>query len=374
VRAVRILVLLDRYPVLSETFVVNELRALAAAGHDVTVEALDRGEGADPGLPVRYRDEDSRNARGRSRRALLARHPLRCAVDLAARRRWRKEEWPRPLAELAPAFDRAREADLLYCHFAAGAALDTVRLARLTGRPYALTAHAFDIWSHPRNLAEKLRGAAVVATGCAYNARHLASLGVEADVIVMGVDPERFRRTAPLPGGRTVLAVGRLVEKKGFEDLARAAALVDARVRIVGDGPLRDRIAAAGPVEMLGALAPDRVREELEAADLLAMPSVIAPDGDRDSMPVVVKEAMAMERLVVATGVAGLPECVRPPWGRLVAPHDPSALAAAIDASLALGPAERAAAGEAGRAWVLQHADVRRETARLVARLGALAD
>jgi glycosyltransferase involved in cell wall biosynthesis len=82
-------------------------------------------------------------------------------------------------------------------------------------------------------------------------------------------------------------------------------------------------------------------------------------------MPVVVKEAMAMELMVVATTAVGLPECVREPWGRLVAPGDPEALRAALEEVLALSPDERACAGAAGRVWVLENADVHRETARL---------
>ena len=186
----------------------------------------------------------------------------------------------------------------------------------------------------------------------------------------MGVDGERFRRGAPLPGGRTVLGIGRLVAKKGFGDLARAAEGLDARVRVVGEGPLRGSL---GGLELVGAVAPDAVRAELERADVLAMPCVVAPDGDRDSMPVVVKEAMAMELMVVATDEVGLPECVRAPWGRLVAPGDPDALRAALDELLALGPRERAAAGAAGRAWVLEHADVQRETQRLAELIAAVA-
>ncbi|MDP9383707.1 MAG: glycosyltransferase, partial [Actinomycetota bacterium] len=103
----------------------------------------------------------------------------------------------------------------------------------------------------------------------------------------------------------------------------------------------------------------------LETAAVLAAPCVIAAGGDRDSMPVVVKEALAMEVPVVASDEAGLPEIVRPPFGRLVAPGDPAALAAALAEVLALAPEERAALGRAGRAHVLEHADVRAETARL---------
>jgi glycosyltransferase involved in cell wall biosynthesis len=123
-------------------------------------------------------------------------------------------------------------------------------------------------------------------------------------------------------------------------------------------------------VRFAGAVEPDAVRDLLEQADVLAMPCVVAADGDRDSMPVVVKEALALELPVVATDEVGLPELVAPPWGRLVPPHDPEALAAALDEMLACSAAERAAAGRAGRAHVIEHCNVDHETARLAALLG----
>jgi glycosyltransferase involved in cell wall biosynthesis len=87
-------------------------------------------------------------------------------------------------------------------------------------------------------------------------------------------------------------------------------------------------------------------------------------------MPVVVKEAMAMGLLVVASDEVGLPECVLAPWGFLAAPGDPEALAGALRAALALGPRARTEAGEAARAWVLTHADIDRETAAMAAVIG----
>jgi glycosyltransferase involved in cell wall biosynthesis len=86
----------------------------------------------------------------------------------------------------------------------------------------------------------------------------------------------------------------------------------------------------------------------LETADVLAVPSVVARDGDRDTMPVVAKEALALEVPVVGSALGGLPELLRPPHGRLVAPGDPAALATALAAVLGAPPAERAAAGAAG--------------------------
>ena len=379
----RLLFVLDQWPELSETFVVNELEALRRQGHEVRVQAVRTAPHPNPEAP---RDVDvALLGRGSLRDLLwlLARHPRECAADLAARRRRRRDEWVRPLRALAGPARRIEEGgdEHLHAHFAAGAALDAMRLSALTGRPYSVTAHAYDIFALPRNLSEKLERAAAVFSGCDYNVVRLRALAPAANVheVVMGVDAGTFERAGPLPQGRAVLAVGRLVEKKGFDVLVDAAALLeDVSVQIVGDGPLRDelarRVAASGaPVELLGSRPPAGVLAAMAQADVLAMPCVVARDGDRDSMPVVVKEAMAMGVLVVASDEVGLPECVLAPWGYLHPPGDAEALAAALRAALALTAGERRAAGEAARAWVREHADVDRETARMAAVITTLA-
>ncbi|MEA2481187.1 MAG: hypothetical protein QOJ07_3109, partial [Thermoleophilaceae bacterium] len=285
----------------------------------------------------------------------------------------------RPLRALALRAARLRAARVqhLHVHFAAGAALDGLRLARLLGIPWSVTAHAYDIFVSPANLREKLEAAAFATTGCDYNVRELRRVAPTALIerVVMGVDPERFRRTRPYPGGRHVVGVGRLVEKKGFGDLVAALALVpDAQLTLVGEGPLRGALEAAAReagvaarVTFAGRRSPAEIRALLESADALAMPCVVAADGDRDSMPVVVKEALAMEVPVVATDEVGLPELVRPEFGRLAPPGDPAALAAALREPLDQPADERAAMGRAGREHVKRECDVRRESARVSA-------
>jgi colanic acid/amylovoran biosynthesis glycosyltransferase len=373
---VRLAVLVDRWPELSETFVAHEVEALAELGHDVRVEALDRARHPNPGapaVPVAFAADESRAAR---RRALLGLPPARVGRDLAAARRWRREEAVRGVAALAPAATRLRRAGVehLHAHFAATSGLHALRLGALLGVPYSVTAHAYDIYATPANLEEKLRRAAFATSGCAYSVDELRRRAgpehaARMHEIVMGIRPDRLRRTTPYPGGRALLAVGRLVEKKGFGVLLDALdSLDDATLTIVGGGPLEGELrAAADParVTFTGPLAPAAVRAELERADLLVVPSVIAADGDRDSMPVVAKEAMAMEIPVVASDLAGLPELVGPEAGRLVAPGDAVALASAIAELLALPGERRAAMGRAGRAHVERHADVRTEAVRL---------
>jgi hypothetical protein len=92
---------------------------------------------------------------------LVARHPLRCVRDLAGWLRWRREEFVRPLGRLAPVARRVLDEgdDHVHAHFAAGAALDAMRVSRLTGVPCSVTTHGYDLYLDRRNLREKLERA-----------------------------------------------------------------------------------------------------------------------------------------------------------------------------------------------------------------------
>src|SRR5207253_2730180 len=146
-------------------------------------------------------------------------------------------------------------------HFAAGAALDAMRVARLLGLPYSVATHGYDIFQTPTNLVEKHARAAFSVTPSTYSLEHLRLIlpptaGERLHRIVVGVDPVQFKRVPPYPGGRTVIAVARLIDKKGIAFLVEAAHAVHDRggmldhVVIVGDGPLRGVLAHR--VEQLG--------------------------------------------------------------------------------------------------------------------------
>jgi colanic acid/amylovoran biosynthesis glycosyltransferase len=374
-----VLVMADCYARNTETFVANEVRELSRVGESVRVESIGRPErqlaGAAAFGPVSYVEDEGALSRIGSLLWLLARHPLRALADFIRRRTWDpRDRISLPaLALVARRLARGGERHI-HVHFATASSVSARRLARIRKIPYSVTAHGFDIWVDPRDLTEKLSPAAFVTSGCEYNVSHLRELvGSEAAArvheVVMGVDPSAFRRSSPYPGGGTVVAVGRLVEKKGFAFLIEAAAEIDAgrleRVQIAGDGPLRAELeqlakshGLANRIEFLGSMGPDGIRKLLEASDLLVMPCVVAADGDRDSMPVVVKEAMAMEIPIVATDEVGLPEAIGPDRGRLAHPADSGSLAAAIEEVLGLPAQERAALGRAGREWVLRNATV----------------
>jgi glycosyltransferase involved in cell wall biosynthesis len=218
---------------------------------------------------------------------------------------------------------------------------------RFTGRPYSVVLHAFDLHSaHRRDRfsAVPLRDAAQVFTISECDRDLVArQWGISAEVLRMGVSDEWFA-TPPLPvhdrAPLSVVAVGSLVAKKGHDVLIDAVA----RTRepwvldIIGEGPerraLEQRIAAAGlsgRARLLGLRPEAEVRDRLRRASVAALACVVAPDGDRDGIPVALMEAMACGTPVVSTRVGAIAELVGDA-GVLVPAGDASALACALDA------------------------------------------
>ena len=197
-----------------------------------------------------------------------------------------------------------------------------------------------------------------------FNLHHLRESYPDAAANILriynGLDLDSFRYQAPRERVSLVLAVGRLVEKKGFIDLVDACAELsrlgcDFKCRIIGEGELegvlRTRIESQGigsVVELAGARPQTEVIELTRQAATLAAPCVVAPDGNRDGLPTVLLEAMALGTPCVSTDVTGIPEVIRNGETGLVVPQrDPQALAQALrrlfdDVSMRLRLAERA--------------------------------
>src|SRR5947208_1700511 len=220
----------------------------------------------------------------------------------------------------------------------------------LTGLPYSLGTHAKDLYhSPPALLRKKLAAARVVFTCTRYNVSHLQRLSAGAGAfrvrqVYHGTTLERFTFG---PCGRSeppvVLAVARLVEKKGLEDLIEASALlrdrgVRFRCHIVGHGELRKpltqlihRLDLHQLVTLQGAADQDEVISWYRRATVLALPCRVASDGDRDGIPNVLIEAAACGLPIISTPVCGIPELVTDRVsGLLVSPQNPVALARAI--------------------------------------------
>ena len=344
------------YPRFSETFIVSELLALEAAGTAVDVVSLR------PPADGRFHES---LAQVRASVTYLPHAGLRAADAWAALRSGAAElpGLPACLPELlaAPVGDAVQAVELarlvrirglvhLHAHF--GSLATTV--ARLAGLladvPYSFTAHAKDIFHEsvdPADLRRKLADASVAVTVSDFNLRHLrTTYGEDAARVVRvynGLDLERFAYRPADDRPPVVAAVGRLVEKKGFDDLLEAVAVLvrsgrRISVDLVGTGPLegalRAKVAHLGlqdVVRMPGPLPQWQVREVVQRAAVFAAPCVVGRDGNRDGLPTVLLEAMALGTPCVATPVTGIPEVVRDgETGLLVPEHDPAALAGAL--------------------------------------------
>src|SRR5699024_3724193 len=185
-----------------------------------------------------------------------------------------------------------------------------------------------------------------VVTISKYNVGHLLGLGVSPEqvhLVYNGLDLHAFapaRRANRSTGTVRVVAVGRLIEKKGFEDLIDACHLLHTAGRpvqcdIIGAGErgeaLADRIHRLGltdVVHLRGPMPQEQVRTVVADADVLAAPCVVGSDGNTDGLPTVVLEAMALGTPCVTTDVTGLVEVIdHERTGLLVPQRDPAALA-----------------------------------------------
>ncbi len=254
--------------------------------------------------------------------------------------------------------------------------------AHLSGISFSFGAHAHDIYPPDGALREKMAAAHFVRTISDANRRYLAALVPEsADKIIkipIGVPFPRARRTARAgqPPYR-LLAIGRLVPKKGFPILITAChhlakGGVNFHLILAGAGAQRrhllgliGRYGLSGRVTLAGFVSHPEIAELLSQADLLIVPSRVDPSGDRDGIPTVILEALLHEVPVVATDVSGIPEVIRPgETGWLTPPGDPEALARDILAALA-DPTEAGRRAQRGRQLVQQQFDSQKNYARL---------
>jgi glycosyltransferase involved in cell wall biosynthesis len=376
---------LKGYPRLSETFIAQEILALEQRGLKILIISLrhptDRTthpvhqliRSAVLYLPEYLCQEPRRVWRGwlRSRRHSGYR---------AARGAWladlRRDPTPNRVRRFGQALVLAAElpenVNHLHAHFLHTPASVARYAALITGLSWTVSAHAKDIWTIPVwEKRTKLAEARWVVTCTEAGQTHLSSLTPRRNAVALcyhGLDVERFPAAPPRSNGRDgsdpehpviLLSVGRLVTKKGYEDLLAALTLLppelEWRFIHIGGGTLRDaliqtagRLGLSHKIEWRGALAQPDVLAAYREADLFVLASKVVKDGDRDGLPNVLVEAQSQRLACVSTDVSGIPELIEQEvTGLLVPPGDPSALAQAMSA-LIRDPARRAALGAAG--------------------------
>jgi glycosyltransferase involved in cell wall biosynthesis len=386
----RVAFVLKGYPRLSETFIAQEIAALERRGLEILIVSLRR-----PTEARRHPVHGEIRARVLYLPEYLLAEPLRVLrAWLTVRRRssyrevfslWLKDLRRDPTSNRVRRFGQALvlAAELpagvarLHAHFLHTPASVARYCAGLLGLPWTASAHAKDIWTTPEwEKREKLAACEWLVTCTRANREHLASLAPpgKVELVYHGVDLEKFQsNSAPVRArdGKNpadpvvILSVGRLVEKKGtdllLQALARVAPGLHWRFVHAGGGPLKKKMARlagklgiASRVQWRGALAQQELLSEYRNADLFALASRIAADGDRDGLPNVLAEAQSQALACVATRVSAIPELVRDgDTGLLVDEGDVAGLARALEGLIA-NPARRRALGQAARARVTE--------------------
>jgi glycosyltransferase involved in cell wall biosynthesis len=259
---------------------------------------------------------------------------------------------------------------------------------------FSFTGHAVDLFAQRTMLYQKLRRALFVPCISlwhrAFYQRIVGRSGSDLPIVRCGVDLEEFSPAATAGAAGAVcrvVAVGRLVPKKGFDLLIEAVGMLvreglDLRCRILGEGPematlrrLRIEHGVARQVELQGAASNAAVRRELADADLFVLPCRVDASGDRDGIPVALVEAMACGVCAVSGDLVTIRELIdHDRSGVLVRPGSAAQLAGALR-RLIQDPQRRAELARAGRRRVEEEFSLQHNLDRLAAVLArALGD
>ena len=311
----RIAVVVSGFPRLSETFAVNELLALAQRDALAAIFATKPGDGTQAQL-------------GSER---LLKFLTVLPNDTADRQ----------AAEVVNAL-KNRNVKAVHGYFAHQPAEVAWRAAERLQLPSGFSVHAKDARKISNSeLAIRAKRAACVVACNSDVASIIRKTGARVHLMPHGVDLNRFN-VSPPPRGRgfQVLAVGRLVEKKGFRFLIEAVSRLKFafQLRIIGEGPEQERLAQmisayqlSDRVTLCGPRTHDQLPEEYSRAHVVAVPSIVDKAGDRDGLPNVVLEAMASGRAVVASDAGAIGSAVRDnETGLLLPAGDPLSLAFAL--------------------------------------------
>ncbi len=278
---------------------------------------------------------------------------------------------------------RAQELGIehLHVHFATDSAFVAMLVRELGGPSYSITAHAKDIYRstvHPGLLSRFVEHSAFTVTVCDANVRHMQDLLTgEASSRVRrlynGIDLEQFVHSTRDRVDDHVLMVGRLVPKKGIDVLLEALVLLrdsgrQVRTTIVGTGEDGEKLRAMateldldGQVTFTGPLDQGAVRELMLEATVFCLPCIVGEDGNRDALPTVLLEALAVGLPCISTPVTGVPEILLDgQTGRIVPEHDAKRTAEAI-AELLDDAALRSTFAERGLAHARREFDARKQ-------------
>ncbi|MEB3165290.1 MAG: glycosyltransferase [Cyanobacteriota bacterium] len=384
--------ILKMYPRFSETFIVSEILALEKQGMQLEIFSLR--------APVDGRFHATLG-QVQAHVSYISSYPLR-ANDLWTLIHQAAAELPEIWSTLAGlATEEARDVyqaiqiallakrsgiQHFHAHFASVATQVARIAARLLNISYSFTCHAKDIFHESvdfNRFQSAVDDASHVITISEYNQNFLTQkLSVNNNRVhhvYNGLDLETYQYQPHDSSHQHVTAVGRLVEKKGFADLLQACHLlrqrgVDLPVRLIGSGPLeaslRQQVAELkldDLVTLLGPRTHGEIIEEVSSAAMFVAPCRIASDGNRDGLPTVLLEAMALGTPCISTDVTGIPEVIiHEQTGLLVEQANAEALAAAM-LRLLHSQQEASTLARNGRALIEKSFDVNANAESLIA-------
>jgi colanic acid/amylovoran biosynthesis glycosyltransferase len=367
--AMRVAFILDRFPLLSETFIVNQLAGLIDRGVVPDIYALNRGDTQQMHVDVqRYHLLDKvtyapdlpagkigRLLSGAGLFArLLPRNP-RAAMGCVNPCKHGHLATSMRLIHTAAPFFTAKRYDVVHCNFGhIGQAMATLRSMGLMPGKLVVQYYGFDASQRPKMepagyYDQLFAQASAVMALSNYMTKQLADLGCPQDKLVIhrtGADGTKFiykPRTLTPGEPIRIISIARLQEKKGLEYAIDAIARIAAQrqdfiYQIIGDGPLRQPLEAqiqklglSDRIELLGWKVQEQVRELLDQSHLLLTPSVTARAGDQEGTPTVIVEGAMMGLPVLSTLHSGIPDMVLDGTsGYLVPERDVDALAASL--------------------------------------------
>lgn len=329
----RIAYVISQYPAPSHTFIRREIAALRKRGLSILPVSIRQGlAGGDESVPA-ILDQSWYRLLGSAVRAVLTAPRRTAQTWLAAQqhrslgiRGWTWAQFHFVEAIALATMLRGAAIDRIHSHFANSGATVAMLAAKHLDLPWSLTLHGISETDSPAGalLAGKIERAEFIACASWFmRAQGMRTVPAEQwfkfHVVRCGVEVDRIKRSeAPPPKSRLrFVTVGRLSPEKGYPGLLEAfqgvvAAGIDAELVIVGDGPLREtlehQISLAGLAERIalhGALPESETLDQVARADVFVLPSLM------EGLPVVLMEAMALEKPVIAALVAGIPELVR---------------------------------------------------------------
>ncbi|QGA81057.1 glycosyltransferase [Candidatus Nanohalobium constans] len=370
----KILYILGNFPKVSETFILNEIYQLEKRGHRIKIiafnnpeEDIEHDELSNIAAEVHY--IDSIRKKSIYKALPTTKKDVKALVSLPKTETMIKEKIKnlyrtKQMSKILDGSDY--DPDILMTHFAHNNKYSVEHLSSIYSVPWVIEVHAADIFKKGRKEqgSKLLRYPQKIVTVSEYNRNYLReefSLEKSIDIVPVSIRPEKFEPKG-LKEKNKIVSVGRLVEKKGFKYGIKAFAELkedypELEYTIIGEGELEnelkqlsEELGVREDINFMGYISDQELKKQIEEAKAFILPCVEAESGDLDAMPMVLKEAMALETPSVSTTVSAIPELIEDGKdGLLAEPKNPEVLSEKLSKLIQSKETREEMGGEARR-------------------------